>query len=225
MNGLQYGTPRQHLFDVLGIGPAKAWGALTEAGVLPVGKGGLLWLSENPARLATSAEGDARVITSVKQAAAHARLKWRETNYLLLRRGPYLVAAGLDESIAAEPKVLRGRLVNLLDPDLRVNEQVALSPGSRLLLLDLDALRGRRPQVLASACKALPAHGDARSLSWMVEGVPDTRAVVLLRVPGQPKRITLAGQPVADGQYSTADHLLWVRFTNTAAPRELALAF
>jgi hypothetical protein len=225
MNGQHYVTPRQHLFDMLGIGTAKAWGALTEGGVLPVGKGGLLWLSENPARLATSAEGDARVIASVKQAAARAHLKWRETNYLLLRRGPYLVAAGLDESIAAEPKVLRGRLVNLLDPDLRVNEQVALSPGSRLLLLDLDSLRGRRPQVLASACKALPVHRDSDSPAWTVEGVPDTQAVVLLRVPGPPKRITLAGQPMADSQYSTADHLLWVRFTNTAAPRELALAF
>jgi hypothetical protein len=143
----------------------------------------------------------------------------------LLRRGPYLIAAGLDESIAAEPKVLRGRLVNLLDAELRVLDRVDLSPGSRLFLIDLDSLRGRHPQVLASACKALPAKADPRSPAWTVEGVPDTQAVVLFRVPSRPKAITLAGQSLNNCQYSAADHLLWVRFNNTAQPRRLALSF
>jgi len=38
-------------------------------------------------------------------------LAWRQTNHLLLRRGPYVIAAGLDESVEGAPKRLRGRLL------------------------------------------------------------------------------------------------------------------
>jgi hypothetical protein len=182
-------------------------------------------MRENPASLAANAAGDARLVATVKQAAVRARLTWRETNYLLLRRGPYVIAAGLDESVAGKPKTLQGRWVNLFDPELRVRQSVALTPGSRFFLLDLDALRGRQPEVLASACKALPTERGSRSLSLAVEGVINTPAVVLLRAPAPPRSVTLAGQPLRDLHYSPKDPLLWIRFTNEAAPRQLVMEF
>ena len=182
-------------------------------------------MRENPAGLAANVEGDARLVRTVKQAAARARLKWRETNYLLLRRGPYVLAAGLDESVAGEPKTIRGRLVNLFDPELRVQAAVTLAPGSRLFLVDLDTVQGRRPQVVASACKALPAKRSARSYSMTVEGVVDTPAVVLLRVPKTPRSVTLEGQPLESFVYAAEGRLLWVRFTNEARPRKLTIEF
>ena len=223
-DGHHYATPREHLFEQLKLTSDQA--AAAKVGTLvPIGKGGLLWERENPAHLAASSQGDARVIGMVKQAATRSHAKWRETNYLLLRRGPYIVAAGLDESMPAEPKVLEGRFVNLFDPELRVRDRVTLAPASRFFLLDLQTPRSRRPQVLASACKALPAKGKASSPSWTVEGVPDTPGIVLLDAPSRPRAVTLAGQPMNDYEYSTADHLLWIRFTNSAQPRELALSF
>jgi len=240
-DGRHYHTPREDLFAQLGLSDmggraspralisGDAW-AREDAhppgqNMMPVGQGGVIWMRENPAGLAGSAEGDARLAAVVKQAAAHARLKWRETNYLLLRRGPYVLAAGLDESVAGEPKTLRGRWVNLFDPELRVRQSVALTPGSRFFLMDLDAVRGRQPQVLASACKALPAGSGSRSLSLTVEGVANTPAVLLLRAPATPRSVTLAGQPLQSFHYSPEDRLLWIRFTNEATPRELVLGF
>jgi hypothetical protein len=193
--------------------------------MMDVGKGGVFWMRENPADLAASAEGDARLIATLKQASACARLMWRETNYLLLRRGPYVLAAGLDESLAGEPKTIRGRLVNLFDPELRVQKTVTLVPGARLFLVDLDALRGSQPQVVASACKALPSQRGSHSLSMTVEGVMNTPAVMLLCVPKAPHSITLAGQPLTSFEYAAADRLLWIRFANEASPRELAIEF
>jgi hypothetical protein len=116
-------------------------------------------------------------------------------------------------------------LVNLFDPELRVKKAVTLAPGSRLFLVDLEALRGRQPQVVASACKALPAKRSARSFSTTVEGVVNTPAVVLLRAPKAPRSVTLSGQPLESFEYAAGGRLLWVRFTNEARPRELTIEF
>jgi hypothetical protein len=214
-------TPREDLFSALGYGDLGG----RASSITPVGKGGVLWLRENPASLAAKAEGAARLVASVKQAAARARLKWRETNYLLLRRGPYILGAGLDESAAAEPKQLSGRFVNFFDPDLRVQQTVVLGPGSRFFLVDLDALRRGKPEVVASACKALPTNRRAGALSLTVEGVADTPAVLLLRTRTAPRRVTLAEQELKNCVYSAEDRLLWIRFTNQAQPRELNITF
>jgi hypothetical protein len=161
----------------------------------------------------------------VKQAAARTQLKWRETNHLLLRRGPYLIAAGLDESVAGEAKEVRGRFVNLFDPRLRVSETVKLTSGLRFLLLDLKAVRGDEPRVLASACKVLPKMRSVTQLVLTVEGVGNTAAIVLVHAPKPPRAITLAGQPVKDVDYSAAEKLLWLRFPNESRPRELEVQF
>jgi hypothetical protein len=221
--GRRYATPREHLFEQLGL-TGKA--AAADGKLARVGKGSVLWLRENPANLAASAEGDARLIEHVKQAASATRLKWRETHYLLLRRGPYIVAAGLDESVPGEPQELRGRFVNLFDPQLQVRNSIKLSPATRFFLLDLDSVKGGEPRVLASACKTLPTkESSAKQLSLVVEGVGGTPAVVLMHAPKPPREITLAGQSLKDSEYSAAEKLLWIRFTNEPKPRELMLTF
>jgi hypothetical protein len=240
-DGRHYRTPREDLFAALEEpGEPKQGGRASSRALLSedvgaredarppvrrVGKGGVIWMREDPAGLARTAEGDARLATTMKQAVAHAGLKWRETNYLLLRRGPYVLGAGLDESVAGEPKTMRGRFVNLFDPELRVQKTVTLAPGSRLFLVDLDAARANQPQVLASACKALPTKQGAHSLSITVEGVVNTPAVVLLRAPAAPRTVTLTGQPLETFTYAPEDRLLWIRFPNEASPRKLAIEF
>ena len=221
-DGHHYATPREHLFEKLGLVEGTT---ITEGELVKAGKGGVLWLRENPARLAASAEGDTRLVQTIRQTAARSRLKWRETNHLLLRRGPYLVAAGLDESVAGEARELRGRFINLFDPNLRVNETVKLAPGSRLFLLDLKSVRGNEPRVLASGCKSLRKHQSTSQIALTVEAVGRTPGIVLLHAPKLPRAVTLASQPVEDVEYSADEKLLWVRFLNEASPRELMVKF
>ena len=84
------------------------------------GKGSVIWLRENPVQFALSEKADARLTAILKQAAESAGLTWKETNHLALRRGPYWIGAGLDESVSAPPKTLTGRFINLFDPELRL---------------------------------------------------------------------------------------------------------
>jgi hypothetical protein len=219
---LNYSTPRVHLFDQLGL-PAKASGL--DGKPQKVGKGFVTWFHENPARLAANADGDAQLLKIVTEATSAAGLKWRESNHLLLRRGPYIVAAGLDESVAGDPVKLRGNFVNLFDPQLRKLPSVELSSGSRFFLLDLDQSGDKGPRVLASACKAIPTR-TPNTLSLAVEGVAGTPAVVLLHTGKKaPQKVTLAGQPLSNYEYSAADSLLWIRFPNESKAQELTVNF
>jgi hypothetical protein len=219
-NGLHYATPREHLFETLKLN--------LDAGatnLVAIGKGGLLWIRENPVNFALSAEKEPQLVARVKQGADRAGLKWRETNYLLLRRGPYVIAAGLDESTGITTNVLHGRFVNLFDSALRVQTSVALAPGSRVFLLDLDSTPGTGPRVLASACKALPVKQADDALSLATRGVGGTPALLLLRASVAPRSITIDGEIWKDFTYSPEERLLWIRSRNETNPRNVSVDF
>jgi hypothetical protein len=215
--------PRQRLFETLRVKDADFGDE--PAPTLPAGKGAVMWLRENPARFALDADGDARLAGAVKRAAAKAGLVWKECNYLALRRGPYWIGAGLDESVSAPAKILKGRFVNLFDPELKTRSSVALTEGSRVFLLDLDAVKLETPRLLASACKALPARRGGGALEWTVEGVGGTQAIVLVATAKPPRAIRLDQQSLDTYTYDASDGLLRVRFPNEARPRSLVIEF
>jgi hypothetical protein len=217
---LKYASPLEHLFEQLGL---PGFDSTDATDPVKCGKGRVAWLKTSPVQLAASPDGDTRLLQSVLPAATAAGLKWQEASSLVLRRGPYIIAAGLDESCPGEPQTVTGRFMNLFDPSLPVARTVRLTPGSRFFLLDLEKVGSRQPRVLASACKALTVKATRNELSVMVEGVGDTQAVVLLLSPNPPRSITLADEPVTAFEYSPKDRLLWVHFTNTNSPRELRI--
>jgi hypothetical protein len=222
-DGRHLATPREHLFAQLGVTASSTDATATNRWA--IGNGSVTWLRENPARLASDKHGDGRWTALLKQTLGSARINWRETSHLLLRRGPYVIGAGLDESIEGERKTLRGRFVNLFDPALAVRESVTLEPRSRVFLLDLTAAKTTEPRVLASACKALPTQRDQQSLTLAVEGVARTTAVVLLAAPKAPTSVALAGEPLTSFDYSAEHGLVWIRFANESRPRELRVRF
>lgn len=221
-NGLSYHNPREHLFEQLGFKPGATASGPTE---WRCGKGEVIWQRENPVHFAKQSGGADQLVSLVRDASKHAKLKWRETNYLLLRRGPYVIAAGMDESVAGDPKVLKGRFINLFDPKLAVQSSIRLEPNSHFFLRDLDATRVHQPEVLESACKSLVLKKDSKSISMAVEGVGETPGVVLLSSAQTPQSITLDNKPLNDFDYSAKDGLLWIRFTNESRPRTLSVQF
>lgn len=215
-------NPRQRLFEALGLRDADFTGEESSS----VGKGAVFWLRETPVKFTKSAEGDLRLAAIAKIAAEKAGLVWRETDYLTLRRGPYLIAAGLDESSFSKSKVLEGRFVNLFDPELKLQTKFTLAPGARAFLLDLDAVKpAAQPAVLASACKAAPGRQEEHLTSWVVEGVGNTPAVVLISTAKAPASIKLDQQPLDSFTYDEKEGMLYVRFPNEPRSRELSVEF
>jgi hypothetical protein len=114
-----YRTPRQHLSEALGLGKDAV-------GVHRVGKGVVIRAAVSPAALTYRADGADVIRKLARQAAEAVKLEWHESAAIVLRRGPYVIAAGLDESVPdAAPTVLHGRFITcsmrtcLCSPPLR----------------------------------------------------------------------------------------------------------
>jgi hypothetical protein len=219
-DGKNYATPRLHLFEQLGIADSAMTNSFN-----PIGQGGLIWLHERPANLTTSVAGAEKIVDAAKLAAGKIGQAWRVTNYLLLRRGPYVIGSGMDESVDGAPREVSGNFVSLFDAGLRVQNKISLTSGSRQFLLDLDRARIGQTHLLASACKALVQKQTADQIAFTVEGVEGTPAILLLETAKAPTAVTLDGKNLTTFEYSAKDKLLWLHFENTAAPRELSIQF
>jgi hypothetical protein len=220
--GAPFRSPRQHLFEQLGVSRDAA------AGLYKVGRGTLIYDLSSPAALTYQLDGAGHVRSLARQGCEAVGLAYRETNYFSLRRGPYAVAVGLDESLPDAPRVLRGRFLDLFDARLPVLDAVTLTSGSRRLLLDLDRVETKAPVVLASSCKILgagPIPAPQRGFRFHAEGPDKTLAVVRLRLDAEPKEATVDGKPIADDSraWHAASNTLWLRFPNAASGHEIVV--
>ncbi len=217
---LAYKSPREHLFEQLGLSRDA------KPGRYKVGEGVLIYDTASPASLTYRKEGADHVRDLARQACEAVHLPYRTTNHLVLRRGPYVVASGLDESTEDAPFVLKGRFLDLFDANLPVVEAVTLTPGSRKLLLDLDRARPEGPKVLASACKILGAKVEPDgSFQFHAEGPERVEAVLRVAMPAAPKAVEIDGKPLpAEAQvWDEATKTLLVRFPNTAQGHRVAI--
>jgi hypothetical protein len=223
-NGNHFATPRDHLFQVLGLPP-------TATGLHAVGKGYVLYESQSPAALTYLPNGGNIVYDLVRKAAKPVHLPLKETNALILRRGPYVIAAGLDNEsgITRQPSAhslsVTGDLINLFDADLAETSEVAVEPGTRALLLDVNYFKSTTPRVLAASARITGEHASAGSLTFQAEGIDQTNAVIRILSTKPPREITADGKPLDNSQYRQTGRTLLLHFVNTATPQQIQVLF
>jgi len=214
-----YATPRQHLFAKFGI-PADA------SGLFHVGSGVVLSERVSPAALTYQSDGGETLRGFARHAAAAIHLNWSETSVLVLRRGPYLIASGLDDSIPnAKPATLHGRFVDLFDANLRILPSVTLAPGFRGVLFDLNYTAGTVPRVAAAACAVRSIHAAPHQLTFAATGIADTTAAVRIQSRLKPTRITIAGQILPPSAYQVEDGTILLHFPNSVEPVPVEIQF
>ena len=209
-----YGTPREAFFHQLGLASE------TKAGTYRVGKGTLIYDIASPAALTYQANGADRIRELTQTACQAAKLPYTESNYLLLRRGPYVVAAGLDESLPAPAQQILGHFVDLFDADLPILSSITLEPGQRSFLLDLDQVGDKAPMILAAACKTTGAKSLPNGgFRFYAVGPDNTEAVIRLRMNAPPSSVTVDDKPLSSEAqiWDAATHTLLLRFLNSAA--------
>jgi hypothetical protein len=216
---LGYPTPRFHLFETLGL-------KTVAAGLHRAGKGVVLWQSQSPAALSYRPDGSQQVARFTRAAAEAVGLPWRESRTLVLRRGPYIIAAGLDTPASSEPAPpLRGRYIDLFDGNLPLVSEAAITPGRRMLLLDLDAFPERAPCILAAACRISKEIASDTVLRFRAEGIAGTEAVVRVALPRAAKKVMINATPASWKASGVSGGTLRIRFPNSAEGVEVRIEF
>lgn len=221
---MAFKTPRQHLFKLLGI-PADG------EGLFHVGRGVVLSERLSPAALTYRADGADTLRGYAKQAAAAVHLSWSETGALVLRRGPYVIAAGLDEGIPGkEATTLHGRFVDLFDENVPVRTSIALAPGMRDVLYDLSYdPTPAGPRIVAAACRISGEQYAAGRLDFNADGIVDTNAVVRIQMRRKPVSVSIDGkaldQGASQGEYETDGDTVLLRFANSVQPLKVSILF
>jgi hypothetical protein len=214
-----YATPSEHLFERLGLGRSP------KEGEHPSGKGLVLVERKHPVWFSRSAEGSDRLRQLVRRGIEATGNSFVERSWIQLRRGPYIIAATMNESIGNEPLHLQGRLIDLLDPALPVRETVDLQPGQQAWLLDLDRVTAKAPAVLAAAGRIETWSPTADGVHYTITSPEGVKAVARVLLPAQPKAVTVDGKPCATSEWHEGSKTLLIRHAGSPKAVEVVITW
>ena len=221
-NGDHFATPREPLFQSLGLDPQSQ-------GLHKVGKGFVLYQPQSPAALTYQPQGADQVMEDLKTSAKAIHLPLHETDSLVLRRGPYVIVAGLDKEASAtgtlKPVTLSGSFIDLFDASLPVQHKVEIRPGTRALLLDLNAVHASQPKVIAAAGKIEDEQASGDGLTFKISGIDRSQSAIRILAAARVQQATLDGKPLDASQISQEDKTVVLRFTNSTTPQTVQVRF
>jgi hypothetical protein len=193
--GRAYDHPSEHLFELLGLGRKP------EEGIHRCDAGWFYLVCENPREVATRKAKADRLREIARDLFRRVRPNesWRETHVMELLRGPYRIAAVLDESVSSETFRISGRLIDLFDPDLKIQTEVSLAPGNRGLYLDLDRVTAEPPRVVATANRLEWARSSETAYEFLAQGPQGTRAATRILLKDQPTEIRVTRSETGEG--------------------------
>ena len=157
-----------------------------------------------------NASGDAMLLFAVE--TLYGPLQWK--NHFRLDRGPYKIAASLDESVSDEPYVLEGSFIDLFDPTLPIVTRKELAPGSQAFLYDLRKAH-KAPAILAAASRAYDVSRTRRTFSYTCKAPAETFNVTRILLRRKPLNVLVNGQPSSDFSWDSASRTLFLRFPNS----------
>lgn len=210
-DGRSFATPREHLFQTLGMSPDAD-------GLTHVGRGTVTFSRKSPAALAHDRDGANVIRNLTRGAMGTAKMQWAESDALVLRRGPYVIAAGLQGC----DRTLEGKYLALFDQDIPTVHGYKLGSGGRAVLVDVDASPSNR--VIAAACRVRNEKSSWGTLSFDADGVENSPAVVCVKMDRMPKSVSLGGSPIEAGAMTFEDGVLRLRFTNRVDPLHVEIA-
>lgn len=204
-NGNTYTAPSQHLFQLMQM-PQNA-----KEGVYQYGKGRVHVIRQDPKEFAMKENGDKTLLEAIEQ--AYGKLDYK--NHFYIERGPYTLAAVMDENaISNEPLTLNGNYIDLFDPKLPCLKQKVVNPGEQAFLFNINAVNQKKePQILASASRQYEEVIGKDSYSFVAKSPTETDNVMRVLLPDKPKDIEVSNNHFTS-EWDADTHTLLLQFEN-----------
>ncbi|MFS8615229.1 MAG: hypothetical protein FWJ85_00285 [Solitalea sp.] len=213
-----YQTASGHLFELLGVSPER------EGLEQQVGKGSVVIVRKDPKELVMEKDGDKAFIGLVKRAyekdgrAGSLVIK----NNFYLERGPYVIAAVMDENEDKSPLRIEGPVIDLFDPELPILAEKEIKPGEQAFLYDIGAVSDpEKPQVLAAASRVYQEKRTAGSYSFLTKSPEGTGNVMRILLPSKPRHVQVSGPDKetkrrVSQEWDAGTHTLKLEFLNSS---------
>ena len=180
-SNVKYPSPAEHLFEMLGIHDPM------DKEVYAVGNGFAAVWYVNPAEITYSKEKADEMRDLFTSVIGKDGGKWDYQNAISVKRGPYIPAAVLDESVSDEPLKLSGLFADMFDIRYKIITEKTIAPDENALLFDLETIEAETLRVIGTSARVLSLSATEDSVSLTVIGTQDVHTYTRLRVPFEVK--------------------------------------
>mgnify|MGYP001023260564 CR=1 FL=1 len=193
-DGNMYESPSEHLFERMGLSKKPAGGKYS------YGKGAVYIVREDPKNFVLKAANDSQFIEVVSQAYAQAtkgkNIEFK--NNLYLERGPYVIAAVMDESVSEEPMKLTGLFIDLFDKNLPVLKEKIVNVGQQTYLYNLQDVSKKKPKVLCGASRVYEEVDTKSSYTFVAKSPANSTNISRVRLPQKPTKVLVSKKEQAN---------------------------
>lgn len=211
-------TPAEHLFKMLGIVPNK------EKGMFMVGKGFAAVWQTDPASFCFSHQNAERYRGFMKNVLAGKEGVPAMGNSIVKRRGSYIVAAVMDESLHSEPQLFDGLFADMYSVDFEVKKKIAVRPGGNALLFDFSTIERKELCVIGTSVRVKELYDLHGKIVLTVHGPAPLKANIRLRVPFMVKGALLnRSESGITIQYEELSRTVLLSFDSNARDQEIIL--
>ena len=217
----KYATPREHLFESLGLAVDA------NAGTYDLGKGKLVFEDLHPAYYTRSKDNADAYRNIIRSALKSSGTELLERNHFMLRRGPYLIAAVMDESISDSPLELNGRFIDLLDAELSFITKKTVSPGQQIWMIDMDKMTATAPAALTASGRVESWTVSDDGVKFRLEAPTGISTVVRLLLKDKPKSIMIDEKETdaSAWDWNAESSTLLIRHSGTPKGNDYAVQF
>lgn len=178
-DGNTFKAPSEHLFLQLGLkAPFKA-------GEYKYGDGKVFILRNDPKEFVLEENNDGEFVNIIKQlyeTATSGELEFK--NHFTLTRGPYEIISVVDENTDQSPYTIRGKLIDLFDPEIPVLDEKQVNPGEQAFLYNIGSVKNpETPQVLAAAARVYDEKIAKNAYSFVAKSPLNTNNVMRILLP------------------------------------------
>ncbi len=208
-----YKAPSEHLFEQLGAEPKSKTLTIKE------GKGILSILRKNPKEIATAKGGGDELRALIKTCLCEIGYEneWKKQNVLHLQRGPYDIAAVLEESVSDTPYTIPGPVIDLYNPDLLVLDKKVIEPGERAFLLSLSRFTKESPCILAAASRVSDRKKEGATYTFTLKGPANTQGIARILLKSKPEKLTIqsSAETPMEPEWDETTKTMLIRYPNS----------
>jgi hypothetical protein len=188
-DGNNFKAPSEHLFQKLKLTAPFA------AGEYEYGDGKVYILRNDPKEFVLKENNDTEFVSTVRKLyeseADGGTLEFK--NHFALTRGHYEIVSVLDESADSSPYKIKGKFIDLFDPEIPVLDYKQVNPGEQAFLYNIGSVEDAdMPQVLATAARVYDEEVTKKAYSFLAKSPLNTTNVMRILLPQKPTLIEVS---------------------------------